>query len=178
MTGNVPGPDRIRSATPKEGARPPRLGASLRRAWIGYRRLLEAELAGAGFTAGFPDARVMRICSRQPDATIAEIGRELGISRQGAAKLVAGLRERGYLTLHPSPTSGREKLLVLTPRAMDYLRAQRRATRRIESRLARELGPESFAALHRLLEALGGDDQPGLLQYLGDRLVVLPDPVE
>lgn len=177
MTRGVPAPAGRRPlATEDSGL--PRLGPSLRRAWVGYRRLLEAELAAAGFTAGFPDARVMRICSRRPDATIADIGRELGISRQGAAKIVAGIRERGYLALHPSPTSGREKLILLTPRGRDYLRAQRRAARRIESRLAREVGAESFAALHRLLEALGGVDQPRLLEYLGDRMGILPEPVD
>jgi DNA-binding MarR family transcriptional regulator len=154
------------------------LGAALRRAWVGYRRLLEAELGAAGFTATFPDARVLRICSRQPDATIADIGRELAISRQGAAKIVSGLRERGYVVLQPSPTSGREKLLVLTPEARAYLRAQRRAARRIESRLAREVGPDGLAALHRLLEVLEGDDQPGLLEYLSRRGVELPEPVD
>ncbi|HEY2562544.1 MAG TPA: hypothetical protein VGI44_02460, partial [Acidimicrobiales bacterium] len=38
---------------------------------------------------GFPDGRVLRICSRIPEATISQIGRELGITRQGAGKVVA-----------------------------------------------------------------------------------------
>lgn len=171
-------PGRVAAGPSGRRQGPTRLGGALRQAWIGYRRLLEAELAASGFEARFPDGRVLRICSRDPDATIADIGRELGLSRQGAAKLVAGLRDRGYLALHPSPASGREKLLVLTPKALEYLQAQRRAARRIEARLRREVGETGFEALYRLVEVLGGGEQPGLLEYIEGSVRDLPEPVE
>lgn len=161
------------------GARSPaRLGAALRQTWIGYRRALDAELRAAGFEPAFPDRRVLRICSKNPAATIADIGRELGISRQGAAKIVAGLRDRGYLTMSPSPTSGREKRLSLTPLALEYLRAHRRAARRIEGRLRRAVGQDCFASLYRLLDALGGPEQPRLAEYLASTSRSLPEPIE
>jgi DNA-binding MarR family transcriptional regulator len=158
--------------------RPQRLGAALRHAWIGYRRRLETELAGAGFESRFPDARVLRICTRDPDATIADIGRELGLTRQGAAKIVAGLRDGGYLVLDPSATSGREKQLVLTSKARSYLQAQRRAARRIEADLREEVGEDAFAALYRLLDLLGAEEQPRLREYLRKTHGALPEPVE
>ena len=44
-----------------------RLGAALRRAWVGYQRRLDQEIATAGFAdRGFPDGRVLRMCSGQP----------------------------------------------------------------------------------------------------------------
>lgn len=143
------------------------LGAALRRAWVGYRRRLDAELAAAGFEdQRLPDGRVLRLCSAAPHVTTAQIGRELGITRQGASKVVASLRTRGYVTLEPSPTNGREKIVTPTARALDLLEAQRKAARRIESELRGEIGTESFDSLHRLLDALGGDEQPRMRDYL------------
>ena len=128
------------------------LGAALRQAWVGYQRRLDEELAAAGFAdPGFPDGRVLRMCTDPAEMTISQIGRQLGITRQGAGKIVASLGHRGYVTVVASTTNGREKIVKLTPRANDYLGAQRKAARTIENRFRAELGPESLAGLHRLL---------------------------
>jgi DNA-binding MarR family transcriptional regulator len=143
------------------------LGRGLRQAWVGYQRRLDQEMAAAGFgDRGFPDGRVMRICSRAGQTTIAQIGRELEITRQGAAKLVASLRVRGYITVETSTTSRREKTVSLTARAIEYLAAHRAAARRIEQQVLAEVGPEGLESLSRLLEALGGDEQPRMFDYL------------
>ena len=138
---------------------PPTLGAALRRAWAGYRERLDRELSAAGFgNHGAPDGRVLRLCSETAEVTISEIGRELGITRQAASKIVAGLRDRGYVSLSPSPTDGREKIVRLTAHALEYLTAQGAAERRIESQLRRELGAEAFDGLSRLLDTLSAGD--------------------
>ena len=143
------------------------LGGALRRAWVGYQRLLDEELAAAGFEdRGLPDGRVLRICARDPDVTISAIGRDLGMTRQGAARLVASLRDRGYVTLDPSPASGREKRITLTPRARDYLTAHRAAARGIEHRLRTQLGEDAYQGLFLLLEALGSQEQPRMHDYI------------
>ena len=49
--------------------------------------------------------------------TVTQLGRELGITRQGASKLVASLRERGYIALESSAADGREKAVRPTQRA-------------------------------------------------------------
>jgi DNA-binding MarR family transcriptional regulator len=146
------------------------LGPALRRAWVGYQRRLDDALAAAGFDdRAFPDGRVLRLC-RNGTTTISDIGRELGITRQGAAKIVAGLRERGYVVLHPVPYDARGKLVSLTPRAHDYLEAQRAATRAIERDLRKEIGADAFDALDALLHALAGpDDDLRLWEYLRSR---------
>ena len=144
-----------------------RLGVALRRAWAGYRRQLDEELAAAGFgDRGFPDGRVLRLCTEASDVTISQIGRELGITRQGASKIVASLRDRGYVTLSSSPTDGREKIVRPTRRAVEFLSVQREAARRIEARIRSELGAEAMDGLYRLLDALGGDDLPRRTDYL------------
>jgi DNA-binding MarR family transcriptional regulator len=146
------------------------LGGALRRAWVGYQRRLDEQLAAAGFDdRRFPDGRVLRICSNSKEATISQIGRQLGITRQGASKIVASLRDRRYVTVSASTTSGREKLVRLTPRAIEYLATQRKAARGIERELQAELGTEVFDGLHRLLETLGGDEQPRMSDYLRTR---------
>jgi DNA-binding MarR family transcriptional regulator len=157
-----PGPEQC-----GEAGKRVRLGRGLRQAWVGYQRRLDQEMAAAGFgDRGFPDGRVLRICARAGKTTIAQIGRELEITRQGAAKIVAGLRDRGYLTVEASATSGREKTVRLTPRAGDYLEAHRKAARRIERQVLAELGTDSLESLDRLLQALGGEEQPRMLEYL------------
>jgi DNA-binding MarR family transcriptional regulator len=144
-----------------------RLGPALRTAWVGYQRRLDAEMDAAGFPdRRFPDGRVLRMCERTDGVTASQIGRALGITRQGAGKIVAALKDRGYVTLTTSPDDAREKVVILTPRAHEYLAAQRSATRRIERSLRNQLGPETFDSLAALLEALGGEDQPRMRDYL------------
>ncbi len=112
-------------------------------------------MADAGFgERRFPDGRVLRFCSGQTGSTISAIGRELGITRQGAGKVVGHLRDRGYVSVTDSPTSKREKSVVLTSRGFDYLKAQRTAARAIEEELRAELGAAAFSGLLALLDGL------------------------
>jgi DNA-binding MarR family transcriptional regulator len=146
---------------------PPGLGAALRRAWIGYQRRMDAAMAGAGFgDRTLPDGRVLRLCTGPAGTTTSHIGRELGITRQGAGKIVSSLRDRGYVEVTGSPTSGREKTVTLTARAHDYLAAHRKAARSIERQLRTELGPEAFDSLHRLVDILGGDEEARIRDYV------------
>jgi DNA-binding MarR family transcriptional regulator len=124
-------------------------------------------MAEAGFgERRFPDGRVLRVCSGEAGSTISAIGREVGISRQGASKVVAELRERGYVAVADSTTSRREKSVVLTPLGVDYLAHQRAAVRAIEEELRAELGDTTFTALGSLLVALDAGDGVRLRAYL------------
>lgn len=134
------------------------LGLALRRAQAGYRRQVNEELAAAGFGGRrFPDARVLLMCAAPGETTISDVGRGLGITRQGASKIVAGLRERGYLEVSPSAADGREKILTLTPRAVQYLRAIRSAAGVIEARLLREIGAGGLEQFFRTLRLVAGE---------------------
>jgi DNA-binding MarR family transcriptional regulator len=143
------------------------LGPALRRAWVGYQLRLDAAMADAGFgERRFPDGRVLRFCSEPTGSTISAIGRELGITRQGASKVVAHLRERGYVSVSDSATSGREKSVTLTPRGVEYLEAQRKVTRAIDAQLRSELGESGFSSLLTLLDTLDQGEQVGMRTYL------------
>ena len=83
-------------------------------------------MADAGFgERRFPDGRVLRVCSDERGSTISAIGRELGITRQGASKVVTELRDCGYVAIADSTTSKREKSVALTSLGVEYLAQQR-----------------------------------------------------
>jgi DNA-binding MarR family transcriptional regulator len=143
------------------------LGPALRRAWIGYQLRLDAAMAEAGFgERGFPDGRVLRLCSGHAGSTISAIGRELGITRQGASKVVGYLRDRGYVKVVDSTTSKREKSVTLTPRGCEYLRVQREAVLAIENELRAALGEAGFSGLLALVDTLDDDQGPTMRAYL------------
>jgi DNA-binding MarR family transcriptional regulator len=124
-------------------------------------------MAGAGFgERRFPDGRVLRVCAGEAGSTISAIGRELGITRQGASKVVAELADRGYVVVADSSTSKREKSVALTPLGVDYLVHQRAAARAIEDELRADLGDATFTALSSLLAALDAGDGVRLRAYL------------
>ena len=124
-------------------------------------------MAEAGFgERRFPDGRVLRVCSGAAGTTISAIGRELGITRQGAGKVVAHLRDHGYVRVTDSAASKREKSVVLTPMGVDYLAHQRAATRAIEDEVRAELGDATLTALGALLEALDAGEGVLLRAYL------------
>lgn len=143
------------------------LGPALRRAWLGYQLRLDAAMADAGFgERRFPDGRVLRLCSGQAGSTISAIGRELGITRQGASKVVGHLRDRGYVAVADSATSKREKSVILTSRGIDYLRAQRAAALAVEGELRVALGGEGFSGLLEALDALDHGEGERMRTYL------------
>ena len=150
-----------------DGPQQPALGTALRRAWVGYRMRLDREMAAAGFAdRSLPDGRILHLCAAPDGVSVSEVGRQLGITRQGASKAVARLHERGYVELRPSPEDRREKVARLTERAEGYLAAQRRANAALARRLRNEVGDEAIDALYRLLSALGPEDVPRMRDYL------------
>src|SRR6516165_2589331 len=57
-----------------------------------------------------------------PDgATVSELGRRLGVTKQAAAKTAAGLAEVGYITRQPSPHDARATVLTRTARGEEML---------------------------------------------------------
>ncbi len=149
------------------------LGSAMRRALMGYRRRMDRELAALGFPEQrFPEGRVLRMCAGTAGTTISDIGRALGITRQGASKIVAGLRERGYVEVMPSPADGREKILALTPRAAAYLAALHQARHAVEVSLLEEIGADEVRRLIDVLAVVAGDDDGQRPDVLADAPVI------
>jgi len=153
--------------TPSAADRGQGLGPSLRRAWLGYQQRLDEEMAAAGFSdRAFPNGRVLRLCGASPGTTISGIGRELGVTRQRASQVVRALEDGGYVTVSPSPTSGKEKVVTPTPRGNDYLGAHRRAAGKIEHAVVSELGPGNLESLQQLLGFFGSGEDIRMRDYL------------
>jgi DNA-binding MarR family transcriptional regulator len=132
--------------------------------------MLDEEMAQRGFSnRAFPNGRVLRFCRATPDPTIAQIGRELSVSRQRAAQVVGHLRDDGYVTVTPSATSGKEKVVRITTRAEQYLAAHAASARKIERALERQLGPVRLKAVWNLIEVLSADDDLRMSDYLREK---------
>jgi DNA-binding MarR family transcriptional regulator len=89
------------------------------------------------------------------------LSRRLGMTDQGAAKIVDEMEARGYLERYPDPTDGRVKKLRLAPRGRSALQAARRFHAAYERRLANAIGGEELAVVRRVLATIvasGGTD--------------------
>ncbi|MFD9207410.1 MarR family winged helix-turn-helix transcriptional regulator [Streptomyces sioyaensis] len=135
------------------------LGPQLLRSWLGYRRRVEERLTATGFTEKrLPNGAILRLCAKDDEMTVSRIGRELGISRQGASKQVTELCEQGYLTLEKSPGDGREKFVRPTANALAFLRSFDQARRELDEEIREQLGSAAFDALSALFTLLA---EPG-----------------
>jgi DNA-binding MarR family transcriptional regulator len=132
---------------------------------------LNLELAARGH----PDVRPVHGFALQAvsrgSATTSELGRRLGISKQAAAKTVAGLEALGYVERASDADDRRSRRLALTPHGVDCLRTSAEILERLHERWAGELGSERISALEDALEAIAGGaggtrlgDLPGWLR--------------
>lgn len=99
-------------------------------------------------------------------ATSTELAERLGVTKQAAGQMVDELEKRGYVVRQPHPAGGRRRLVTLTPKAEEHLRAAGRALHELEAELADGLGGDQLAALRtqlaRLIRQLSGDEPPPL----------------
>jgi len=115
---------------------------------------LHAYLAGEGFDdLGRSYGYVFRTLDEGP-STVTAVARGLGITIQGASKLIQEMVDRGYVLREPDPDDARAKILRLGPRGVNALGAARRFHRRFERRLVRQFGSERAALLRDLLTTL------------------------
>jgi DNA-binding MarR family transcriptional regulator len=132
---------------------------------------LHAELA----EQGHPDARPSTGFALQalgPDgATISELGRRMGVSKQAAAKAAAGLERLGYVERERDAEDARSVRLRRSARGEELLAASARIFERLRGEWVAELGAERVRALEDDLEAMisraGGvrlGDLPGWLR--------------
>jgi DNA-binding MarR family transcriptional regulator len=126
---------------------------------------MRAELAARGYGDVRP-ALGYALNAVGPDGTTAaRLAADLGMTKQGAAKLVGTLVAGGYLRRREHAGDARARLLTLTARGEAVLDAAASAQRRIEARWAGVAGGAEAAALRRALEAVlaaayGGADAP------------------
>jgi DNA-binding MarR family transcriptional regulator len=128
---------------------------------LAYQRFVEelhAELATTGVTeVGRSDGYVFRALDEGP-LTVSVLAGRLGVSKQGAAQIVADMEGRGLVRRRPDPTDGRARLLELTDRGRGVLETARGFHRAFEQRLVAELGAGPVAGLVATLEHVAGEE--------------------
>jgi DNA-binding MarR family transcriptional regulator len=83
-----------------------------------------------------------------PDgATVSDLGRRLGVTKQAAAKTATGLEELGYITRHPSSRDARATVLTRTARGEEMLYLSAEIFERLRQNWVRRLGAQKVAAI-------------------------------
>jgi len=136
-------------------------GLLLARAFNAYVEHLHRGLADAGFTDLRPTfGLTLRALHRRP-RTLTELARELGVSKQAAAKVVGELEGRALVEREPSPEDGRSTVLRLTGRGTSLVAAAIRIGDAVERDLGRDLGDDAAAHVRAALERLAYDSPWG-----------------
>ena len=101
--------------------------------WVAVEAILRAgrsaidELHRRLAERGHPDVRPAHGYAFQAigvsGATATELGRRLGVTKQAAGQMVDELVRLGYVVRGADPADGRRRIVTLTPRGVDCLRA-------------------------------------------------------
>jgi len=84
----------------------------------------------------------------------AELARRAGMTRQSMGELVAQLVGLGYLEQRPDPTDRRSKVVMLTAKGVQHVRAARRTINDINRGWEDRVGSDRMRALRATLEEL------------------------
>ena len=83
-----------------------------------------------------------------PDgATVSELGRRLGVTKQAAAKTAAGLQQIGYITRQASTRDARATVLTRTPRGQEMLDLSAAIFEQLRRDWGRRLGDDKVKAI-------------------------------
>ena len=125
----------------------------------GFRTLVDAAIAELA-ERGHEDVRpvhdfAMRAIAAGADSA-SELGRRLSITKQSAAKTIAVLQERGYVTRDTDPRDGRRKRLQVTALGFDVMRQGEAVFDELRDRWAQQIGAAELDRIEDHLAALAG----------------------
>ena len=125
----------------------------------GFRTLVDAAAAELA-ERGHEDVRpvhdfAMRAIAAGADSA-SELGRRLSITKQSAAKTIAVLQERGYVTRDTDPRDGRRKRLQVTALGFDVMRQGEAVFDELRDRWAHQIGAAELDRIEDHLTALAG----------------------
>jgi DNA-binding MarR family transcriptional regulator len=105
----------------------------------------------------FPEYLCMRVLSKFPGQSNADLARALNVSPQAMNMVLRSLEERGLVTRPPSVSSGRSLPAALTREGEELLKRTDTGVRAAERRLMTGLTSDERKAFKRILMALGSD---------------------
>ena len=125
----------------------------------GFRTLVDAAHAELA-ERGYEDVRpvhdfAMRAIAAGADSA-SELGRRLSITKQSAAKTIAVLQERGYVTRDTDPRDGRRKRLQVTALGFDVMRQGEAVFDELRHQWAQQIGAAELDRIEDHLTALAG----------------------
>ena len=125
----------------------------------GFRTLVDAAAAELA-ERGHEDVRpvhdfAMRAIAAGADSA-SELGRRLSITKQSAAKTIAVLQERGYVTRDTDPRDGRRKRLQVTALGFDVMRQGEAVFDKLRDQWAQQIGAAELDRIEAHLTALVG----------------------
>lgn len=85
------------------------------------------------------------------ELTVAQIGRIIGISRQGAHKCAKGLIERGYIIIENQDVNSRDKILSLTEKGLRFCKETLILKEEFETNIINSIGEDKFKILKECL---------------------------
>ena len=143
----------------------------------GFRSLVDAAIVELA-ARGYEDVRpvhdfAMRAIAAGADNT-AELGRRLAVSKQAAAKTVAVLQQRGYVTRDADPFDARRKRLEVTGLGFEVLREGETIFNELRDQWQERIGSASLETMEEHLATLVGplpasSDTPGwMTRELGE----------
>ena len=151
-----------------------RAGFELPLLLVGAFRSLIDELHRALADAGHGEARPIHGFALQaigPDgSTTSELGRQLGVSKQAAAKTAASLERAGYISREPDPEDRRAVRLLRTARGEEMLALSAEFFEAYHARLTDALGRRRLVELENDLEQMAAPNKerfPGFPGWLG-----------
>ncbi|GAA4551953.1 MarR family winged helix-turn-helix transcriptional regulator [Pseudonocardia xishanensis] len=108
---------------------------------------------------GHPQARPMHGFALQaigPGTTAADLGRALGVSKQAAAKTVAGLEAAGYVERAADPADARRVVVRPTAPGREMLARSAAIFAELRGEWAAELGEETVRTVEEALTRVAG----------------------
>jgi DNA-binding MarR family transcriptional regulator len=98
---------------------------------------------------------VFALYAQPAPMTISEMGRQFDVSRQASSKIVAELAQRGYVRAVASTADQREKVVELTPKAIEHVTARLGAAAALDRAIRERVGDAGLEQLYKVLEAVG-----------------------
>lgn len=105
----------------------------------------------------FPQYLCMRVLSKYPGRSNADLARDMNVSPQAMNMVLRGLEERGLVTRPSSVSSGRSLPAQLTREGLELLNRTDAGVRAAERKLMANLSAEQRREFKRTLVALGSD---------------------
>lgn len=149
-----------------------RAGADLAQLLLGGFRTLADRATAELVARGYEEVRPVHDFALQAilagaDST-SEIGRRMGVSKQAAAKTVAALEERSYVSREPDPADKRRQRLYVTAHGLAMLNEAEAIFDELRAEWEKQVGARPVAQMESLLREVVGSEsgQPGNAKWM------------